>query len=355
MSLVQNASLKPLNSFGVDARARYLLRAKSVTAILDALADPVLRDLPRLLLGGGSNMLFVADWPGIVIQFEGGGIDVVGEVDGKVLVRAAAGERWDDFVRRTIDMGYVGLENLSLIPGCVGAAPIQNIGAYGVELSRLFHQLEVIDLQTGEMVTMDRQHCAFGYRDSWFKRQQAGRYLIVSVTVALPRAPSWSLGYGELAEEVARRGDGNISAALIREVVCDIRRRKLPDPDVLGNAGSFFKNPLLSTAQAETLRARHPDAPLYAFGTAYKLSAGWLIERCGWKGRRRGDAGVSAQHALVLVNYGKASGAEIWSLATEIIADVVERFGIVLEPEPRILGSGSTESEKQRPSAPRSG
>ncbi len=355
MSLTQNASLASLNSFGVEARARYLLRAKSAIAILDALADPELRDLPRLLLGGGSNMLFVADWPGIVIQLEAGGIDVVGEVDGKVLVRAAAGERWDDLVRHTIDMGYAGLENLSLIPGCVGAAPIQNIGAYGVELSQLFHQLEVIDLQTGETIMMDRQRCAFGYRDSWFKRQQAGRYLIVSVTVALPREPSWLLGYGELADEVARRGDGNISAALIRGVVCDIRRRKLPDPDVLGNAGSFFKNPLLTAAQAEALRARHPDAPLYAFGSAFKLSAGWLIEHCGWKGRRRGDAGVSAQHALVLVNYGQASGAEIWSLATEIIADVAERFGIVLEPEPRILGVDPTESEKPLPPAPKSG
>lgn len=339
MSLTQNISLKAFNSFGVDARARYLLRANSSEAVLEALADPMLRSLPRLVLGGGSNVVFVDDWPGVVIQLDVGGVTRVGEVAGKVLVRAGAGERWDDVVRRTIEMGYAGLENLSLIPGSVGAAPIQNIGAYGVELSRVFHQLDMVDLETGERITMDRDDCAFGYRDSWFKQQPPGRYLIVSVTLALPKTPSWALAYGELAEEVARRGNGDISAALIRDVVCDIRRRKLPDPGLLGNAGSFFKNPLVSASQADALLAMYPDAPLYPAGAAYKLSAGWLVERCGWKGRRRGDAGVSEQHALVLVNYGNATGAEIWSLATEIIDDVFARFGIMLEPEPRILGA----------------
>ncbi len=339
ISLSENVSLKPWNTFGVDVRARYLLRAGSGEALLDALDDPALTGLPRLILGGGSNMLFLRDWPGVVVHLAATGVAVEEERDDAVILRAGGGEQWHHFVRQSIAMGFAGLENLSLIPGSVGAAPVQNIGAYGVELASRFHSLEMIDLVTGQQNSMDRDACDFGYRDSWFKHQASGRHLITSVSVALPRTPVWTLGYGELAGEVARRAQGEaVTAALISDAVCDIRRRKLPDPQALGNAGSFFKNPVVSLAQADQLRGEFPDIPLYPAGVGYKLSAGWLIERCGWKGRRVGDAGVSAHHALILVNYGGASGADIWALAQRIIADVGERFGVVLEPEPRIPG-----------------
>ncbi len=341
MPLQQRVSLKPFNTFGVPAEARWFLRSDSVEEIVAMLADAELRRMPRLLLGGGSNFLFVEDWPGLVIQYERRGIDLVGEDDEHVFIRAAAGEPWHDFVRATIGMGHAGLENLSLIPGTVGAAPIQNIGAYGVELAQRFHSLERVDLDSGERVVMTRDDCAFGYRDSWFKHQRPGRFLIASVTVALPKRPQWSLGYGDLAREVAARG-GEVNAALISDVVCEIRRRKLPDPARIGNAGSFFKNPVVDAATAEGLRAKFPDLPRYPAPGGFKLPAAWLIEQCGWKGRRRGDAGVSDSHALVLVNYGKATGAELWSLAREIIDDVVGRFGVTLEPEPRIPGVNMT-------------
>ena len=338
MALQQQVSLRPLNTFGVDATARYLVTARSVNELLDELARPELEDLPRLLLGGGSNFLFVEEWVGVVIRFDATGIDIVGEDADTVLIRAAAGEGWHGFVRQTIAMGHAGLENLSLIPGTVGAAPVQNIGAYGVELAQRFHSLEVLDLDSGSIAVMDRDACRFGYRDSWFKQQPAGRHLITSITVALPKKPDWVLDYGDLARAVEVRAEGEISAALISDVVSEIRRRKLPDPATLGNAGSFFKNPVVATVEAERLREHHPDLPLFRADQGYKLPAAWLIERCGWKGRRIGDAGVAVGHALVLVNHGAASGAEIWALAQRIIDDVGERFGVLLEPEPRIPG-----------------
>ena len=342
MPLQQRVSLKPFNTFGVPAEARWFLHSDSVEEIIAMLADAKLRRQLRLLLGGGSNILFVEDWPGLVIQYERRGIDIVGEDDSHVFIRAAAGEPWHDFVRATIDMGYAGLENLSLIPGTVGAAPVQNIGAYGVELAQRFHSLERVDLDSGERVVMSRDDCEFGYRDSWFKHQRPGRFLIASVTVALPKRPRWSLGYGDLAREVTARG-GEVSAALISDVVCDIRRRKLPDPARIGNAGSFFKNPVVDAATAEGLQEKFPDLPCYpAPNGFFKLPAAWLIEQCGWKGHQRGDAAVSDDHALVLVNYGNATGAELWSLARAIINDVAGTFGVTLEPEPRIPGVNVT-------------
>ncbi len=338
MPVLQQVSLRPYNTFGVDATARYFVTADSVAALLDALASPALDGLPRLLLGGGSNFLFIDDWPGVVVRLDATGIDLVDETADHVLIRAGAGESWHRFVRATIAMGYGGLENLSLIPGTVGAAPVQNIGAYGLELAQRFASLERVDLDSGQTTTMDREACHFGYRDSWFKRQPAGRHLIGAVTVALPKKPQWLLGYGELAERVAARGRGEISARLISDVVSEIRRHKLPDPARLGNAGSFFKNPVVSAAGADRLRGDYPDVPLYPVDGGYKLPAAWLIERCGWKGRRIGDAGVAPGHALVLVNHGSASGADIWALARRIIDDVGERFGLLLEPEPRIPG-----------------
>jgi UDP-N-acetylmuramate dehydrogenase len=337
MQIQQNASLTALNTLGIEARTRYLISTDSALSLPALIQDSGLQDLPRMILGGGSNILFVEDFPGVLVQLRSRGIEIVGEDDDAIYVRAQAGESWHGLVHQTIAMGYAGLENLSLIPGQVGAAPVQNIGAYGVELAQVFHRLEVLDLGSGEIREMDAEACRFGYRDSFFKHQPTGQYLITTVTLRLPRQPVWTLGYGELAEMVERQPEP-WSARLISDAVCTIRRRKLPDPAKLGNAGSFFKNPVLSAVQVEALCEKAPAAPLYETGQHYKLPAAWLIEQCGWKGKRRGQAGVSADHALILVNHGGASGQEIWALACDIIESVAQRFGIVLEPEPRIPG-----------------
>ncbi|HFD86543.1 MAG TPA: UDP-N-acetylmuramate dehydrogenase [Gammaproteobacteria bacterium] len=338
MQIEQNASLSSLNTFGVNARTRFLVTVESADELPTVLARPELAALPRMILGGGSNVLFVEDYPGVIVQLQSKGIEVIAEDDEAVLVRAQAGELWDHFVAKTIALGFSGLENLSLIPGQVGAAPIQNIGAYGVELAQCFHSLECLDLEYGTQFEMDAEACRFGYRDSWFKHQLAGRYLVTSLTVRLSRRSEWVLEYGELASRVAESRNGGINAALVREVVCDIRQEKLPNPEERGNAGSFFKNPIVSLEQALELREIHASLPFYETGGACKIPAAWLIEQCGWKGKRQGRVGIAEEHALVLVNLGGATGRELWSLAQEIIESVRSRFSIELEPEPRIPG-----------------
>ncbi len=338
MQILENVSLKRCNTFAVEARARYLAVLESAAdagALTDWLAG---RDLPWLVLGEGSNVLFRRDFPGVIIHTAFTGVERLGEQAGAVHFRAAAGERWHDLVMATIAQGAAGLENLSLIPGTVGAAPVQNIGAYGVELQSCFHELTALDLREGELRRFDREAAAFGYRDSHFKRHP-DRYLILDVTLALPLEPVWRLDYGGLRDALADAPETQLSAARISDAVCRIRRSKLPDPARLGNAGSFFKNPVVSRAQAEALRSRFPELPLFPAGEgAVKLSAAWMIERCGWKGYRRGAVGVSPQHALVLVNHGGASGEAIWRLARDIQASVADTFGVELSPEPRIVG-----------------
>jgi UDP-N-acetylmuramate dehydrogenase len=334
----RDADLSRLNTFGVAARAAGLARVRDLDALPTVLDAPEWRDRPLLVLGEGSNVLLTRDFDGLVLRIEAQRIQQSHWAGDNAVVRAEAGRGWHDFVRWSVDAGFGGLENLSLIPGTVGAAPIQNIGAYGVELAACIEAVEVYDRATRGFDLLDRTACAFGYRDSVFKREPARR---IVTAVRFRFGSDWSpvLSYPGVREELAARGVVSTSTpADVSDAVSAIRARKLPDPRVLGNAGSFFKNPLLPQAEADALVARHPGMPRWdAGGGRSKISAGWLIEQAGLKGHREGDAGVSAQHALVLVNHGRASGAQLLALARHVQGVVHARFGVHLEPEPLIL------------------
>jgi len=336
MQIHSNVDLRALNTFGVGARAAHLVRLRSTGEARDLLQRRALGAGPMLILGAGSNILFTRDWPGLVVM---PGIlerEIEEQQGDTVTVVGGAGESWDGFVRWTLALGLAGLENLSLIPGTVGAAPIQNIGAYGVELRDRLLWVESLDWRRGRVERLYNADCGFGYRDSLFKHELADR-LVTRVALRLSRVPDLELDYGELRQELADHGIARPTPGDVAQAVCAIRRRKLPDPALTGNAGSFFRNPVVSEAQAAQLRAAHPEMPQFAALGGAKIPAGWLIESCGWKGKREGDAGVHADHALVLVNHGKASGAQIHTLALHIIDSVRERFGITLEPEVRIV------------------
>ncbi|SEO58842.1 UDP-N-acetylmuramate dehydrogenase [Duganella sp. CF517] len=334
-SIQHQFPLQSLNTFGIAATAHAYLRVTETEQLLGALADPAWAALPRLVIGGGSNLLLTGDFPGLVLHIALAGKQVVGGDQRSHLVRAAAGENWHAFVQWTLAQGMGGLENLSLIPGTVGAAPIQNIGAYGLETKDVLHSVTVFDPRSGTTYPMDAGACRFGYRDSVFK-QDAGRHLVIlDVTFALPRQWQPNLRYAELAQAVAEQGYATPSARQVADTVVAIRRRKLPDPAVIGNAGSFFKNPVVTGAQCAALLERFPALVHHPQpdGTE-KLAAGWLIDQCGWKGRSLGAAGVYPKQALVLVNNGGATGAEVVALARAIQADVQARYGVLLEPEP---------------------
>jgi UDP-N-acetylmuramate dehydrogenase len=347
---IADAPLRALNTFGIDARARRLVELRDPQALDAALALVRDDDVEPLVLGGGSNLLIsrpVLDQP--VLHVALGGRRVVGATaGGGVLVEAGAGEAWDPFVRWTLDQGLAGLENLALIPGTVGAAPIQNIGAYGVEMRERFDSLDAVHIFTGRRQRFDPSDCAFGYRDSLFKHGEGSGWIVLSVRFRLLRFPAprvdagspssgLRLDYGEVRDELASRRVTAPTAVDVADAVSAIRRRKLPDPATLGNAGSFFKNPVVGAGVAAALQAREPGLPAWPTDQGVKLAAAWMIERCGWKGRRVGDAGVHAHHALVLVNHGQATGAEILALARSIQSSVTERFGVRLEPEPVIV------------------
>lgn len=331
-------SLRKLNTFGIAATARAYLRVSSFE-MLEAVRDQAeLAAMPRLILGGGSNIVFSKDFPGLVLHMATEGMAVVGQDEGAIYVRAAAGENWHRFVQWTLEQGLGGLENLSLIPGSVGAAPIQNIGAYGVEVKDYFHMLSAFDFASGSILQMDRQTCEFGYRDSIFKHGYFGQAAILDVTFALPRRWQPNLQYADVAQELAARGLLAPTPRQISQAVIDIRTRKLPDPASVGNAGSFFKNPVVPASVREALLAQYPQLVSYAQADgSFKLAAGWLIDQCGWKGKALGAAAVYEKQALVLVNHGNASGSDILRLAQAIQADVYKRFDVTLEPEPVIV------------------
>lgn len=330
--------LRALNTFGVEAAAHAYLRVTDVAQLKNVRRDPELAALPRLVLGGGSNILLTRDFPGIVLHMQSKGIDIVGEDDEATYVRAAAGENWHAFVQWTLAHGLGGLENLSLIPGSVGAAPIQNIGAYGIEIKDRFHALTIFDFETGETAVLDKTACAFGYRDSVFKHGLRERAVVLDVTFALPKRWQANTKYADVAQELTVRGITEPTARQISDAVVAIRTRKLPDPATVGNAGSFFKNPVVTVAQRDALLKQYPQLVSYVQpdGT-YKLAAGWLIDQCGWKGKSAGAAGVYDKQALVLINRGGASGSEIAQLAKAIQSDVAQRFDVLLEPEPIFL------------------
>lgn len=336
LTIIHNASLRTLNTFGIDAHARRLIQVLDPAQLSQAL-EQARQDPALLVIGGGSNLLLTADFPGTVLHVCTKGRRIVADDGEQVIVEAQAGENWDAFVRWTLDQGLGGLENLALIPGSVGASPVQNIGAYGVELCERFESLRAIELASGREQQFSAEQCGFGYRDSVFKHAQAGRWLIASVRLRLERHPTLRLNYAELRDELLARGCGHPTPRDVADTVSAIRRRKLPDPAVLGNAGSFFKNPVVDSEVADQIAEREPGLVRWPDGSRSKLSAAWMIDRCGFKGRREGDAGVHAAHALVLVNHGKASGAQMLALARRIQAAVKTRFGVELEPEPLVV------------------
>ena len=332
-----NVDLTPFNTFAVAARARSYAEIRDAEQLRAALQSRNLTE-PLLILGGGSNLLLTQDFPGLALHIKLLGTKIVAQDNEATYVEAAAGENWHNFVRWTLDQQLAGLENLSLIPGTVGATPIQNIGAYGVEMKNVFHSLQALDVADASVRTFDRAACEFAYRDSVFKRHLKDRYVITSVTLRLPRAVKLHLDYGEVRTELDRSACPTPTARDVSDAVCSIRRRKLPDPAVIGNAGSFFKNPIVDGDVLARIQANHRKVPHYpAPGGKVKLAAGWLIEQCGWKGKSLGRAGVHEQHALVLVNRGGATGAEVLALARAIQTSVREKFSIALEAEPVIV------------------
>lgn len=337
--LQQNVSLKRFNTFGVEAHARHFVRVDSVVQLEALRVHPLWDAGPRLILGGGSNLLLAQDFDGLVVQIAIAGRSLVREDASAWIIQAGAGENWDRFVRWTLASGWPGLENLALIPGTVGAAPIQNIGAYGVELKDRFEALEGFEVETGQIVTLNKQQCRFAYRDSIFKGDLKGRVVITGVHFHLPRNWQAALDYGDIRSELVQRHLTQPSAQDVADIVTAIRRAKLPDPAVIGNAGSFFKNVLVSEEQHAVLKAQHPELVSYPQADGgFKLAAGWLIDQCGWKGcSLDGRAAVHDKQALVLVNRGGATGADILALAHAVQDSVRQQFGVVLEPEPVIV------------------
>ncbi len=341
----ENAPLGARNTFGVAATAPMLVEVNDCAALPELFGGTLfnrrmLRDGPVLVLGGGSNLLFAGDPLGTVLALTAQRIAIIQDDGETAIVRADAGANWHDLVLWTLRRGLCGLENLALIPGTVGAAPIQNIGAYGVEVRDSIHAVTAFDRLSGAMARLGNEACAFAYRDSVFKRNPE-HYLVTAVEFALSRTPALKLDYVGLGEELQAMGVDSPRASQVAEAVVRIRQRKLPDPKVLGNVGSFFKNPIVSADIADGLLAAHPSMPVFRGANVdnRKLSAAWLIDQCGWKGFREGDAGVAESHALVLVNHGHASGAQLLALARKIAASVLVRFGVAIEPEPRIIGA----------------
>ncbi len=352
MIVEQNVPLQPFNTFGIVAKATSLVRIGSVSDLAQVLTDPALAGRPRLVLGGGSNIVLTGDVKALVLKVEIMGHRLVSESDRAWVIEAGAGENWHELVAWSLDQGWPGLENLALIPGTVGAAPVQNVGAYGVELQDRFESLDAIDLDTGEAFTLDAGQCGFGYRDSVFKHVRsgpqgfglAGRAVITRVRLRLPRPWKPVLGYLDLERRMADTGVRTPDARQIFDWVCAIRRAKLPDWRLLGNAGSFFKNPSVTPDQCADIIARDPRVVHYRMDDgSVKLAAGWLIDSCGWKGKSVGQAGVYEKQALVLVNRGTgtdgkgATGGEVMTLARAIQTSVYERFGIMLEHEPVVV------------------
>jgi len=337
MTIRENCSLKAYNTFGIEVKTRYFAEFTEEDDLVLFLSSLPADRHPILILGGGSNILFTTDFQGTIIHPGSKGISLVDENPDFVLVKVSAGENWDDFVQFAVSSGWGGVENLSLIPGTVGAAPVQNIGAYGVEIQDAVTALEAVNLKTAERKIFSREECRFGYRTSIFKILLKGQYLILNVTFRLSKKPELKLDYSSIKEELSGTNLKNPAIRDVRELVCRIRRRILPDHGKVGNAGSFFKNPVISSDQFQKLIAQHPAVKYFPDSDGFKIAAAWMIEECGWKGQRSGDAGVHPDQPLVLVNYGNATGTGILDLSSLIRQSVYTRFGILLEPEVVIL------------------
>lgn len=350
MKIQENISLKPYNTFGMDSRARYFIHAQGMDEVEQAVLWAKEKEMPLLVLSGGSNMLVTEDLDAVVLHMDTAGIEIVGKDGSDTLVRVAAGENWHGFVQWAVGQNLAGIENLAFIPGRVGSSPVQNIGAYGAEAKDAIESVEALDVRTLERRVIPAAECRFGYRESIFKREYRGRYVILSVTFRLhdPAKHTLKLDYGNIRRELESRGIANPTLADVASVVTDIRKAKLPDPAKIGNSGSFFKNPVVSKAVFERLSGEYPGIPSFdpenaSDGHYKKIPAAWMIERAGWKGYRRGDAGVHRDQALVLVNYGQATGDEILRLCGDICADVAQKFGVEISPEVNVIDNKTIE------------
>lgn len=337
MQIDNNLSLKPYNTFNIDVSAKKFAKFSSVDDLQEVLEEEK-NENSKLILGGGSNILFTQNFDGIVLKNELKGVELIGEDEDFYYVKAAAGEIWHNFVEYCIEKNYAGVENLSLIPGNVGASPMQNIGAYGVEIKDVFYELEALHVNDKTIVKFSLQDCEFGYRESVFKRKFKNQFIILNVTYKLRKHPLYNTSYGAIEEELKKMNVQQLSIQAISQAVINIRSSKLPNPKEIGNAGSFFKNPTIASHQLESIQNDFSTIAFYPQknSSEYKIAAGWLIEQCGFKGYRKGDAGCHAKQALVLVNYGNAKGNEILDLCQLIISAVKTKFGIDLEREVNI-------------------
>lgn len=338
MKIEENIPLRPFNTFGIDVKARFFCSFEHESDVIDLLSDDAGQKGERLILGGGSNLLFTADFDGLVMKNNIRGIEKLKETGDHVWVKVGAGENWHEFVLHCIQNQWGGVENLSLIPGTMGAAPMQNIGAYGVEIKEVFESLEAVRIKDGAIKTFSNKDCRFGYRESIFKNQVKGQFIITRVTLKLFKKPKFNISYGAIADTLKDMNVHQLSIKAISDAVIRIRQSKLPDPDEIGNAGSFFKNPTVDDIDFEGLRVHFPKIPGYELpGKNFKIPAAWLIEQCGWKGKTFGQIGVHKNQALVLVNYGKGSGNDLRNLAMEIKESVARKFGIEIQPEVNIV------------------
>jgi UDP-N-acetylmuramate dehydrogenase len=337
LQIQENVSLKNFNTFSIDVSARYFVEINHEDELVELFMDPQWLQVERLVLGGGSNMLFVKNFEGLVIRMNIRGIEHRINHQ-EVFVEAGAGEVWNDLVNFCVAREYAGIENLSLIPGSVGASPIQNIGAYGVELKDVLYSCRAFEIGSGEFRTFTNEDCRFGYRDSIFKNELKEKFIIVSVKFRLSLIPNINLKYGAIEQELTNRNISQPTIKDVSQVVSHIRVSKLPDPSTIGNAGSFFKNPVIGTEQFQQLQSKFPEVVNYPAGDGLiKLAAGWLIEQCGWKGKVVGNTGTWKNQSLVLVNHGGATGTEVYSLSSQIIDSVYTKFGVLLEREVNII------------------
>ncbi|MBP9711668.1 MAG: UDP-N-acetylmuramate dehydrogenase [Candidatus Pacebacteria bacterium] len=337
MEILENYDLTKLNTFGIHAKGKFFVEIAKESDISELFRMPIFKDNKKLFLGGGSNILLSQDFDGLVVLNKLGGVEIINEDDKSVLIRSMSGVVWHDLVTFAVDRGYWGIENLSLIPGTVGGAPMQNIGAYGMEIKSIIEQVEAYSTETGEKKIFENQECKFGYRDSVFKNELKDKYFISAIVMKLSKEDNRNVTYKVLKEHLEKNNIEVICSKDISEAVADIRRSKLPDPKVIGNAGSFFKNVFVSKDQLERLLKENPAMPYFEEGGIIKVPAGWLIEQCGWKGKQIGAVGVHDKQALVLVNHGGATGEEVKNLAQDIIISVFTKFGLRLSPEVNLI------------------
>ncbi|HXH18042.1 MAG TPA: UDP-N-acetylmuramate dehydrogenase [Chitinophagales bacterium] len=338
MHIQKNFSLKSFNTFGIDVSCLFFAEAENLDMLHEIITSTDYRNTRKLILGGGSNILFTKDFNGLVLKNSLRGVRVIREDEDHVWVKAGAGEVWHELVLFCIRNNYAGIENLSLIPGLVGAAPMQNIGAYGVELVSVFESLEAVHMHSGEEKVFQKDECEFGYRESVFKGRYKDQFIITSVTLRLNKKPTYNISYGAVSETLEKMGVKELSIKAVSDAIIAIRSSKLPDPKVLGNAGSFFKNPEVPLSVYQRVKEKFPAVPHYpAANGMIKIPAAWLIEQCGWKGKRIGNTGSHQHQALVLVNYGSATGADVIDLAMKIKDSVKEKFGIEIVPEVNVV------------------